>query len=386
MDEELSLRLQDEEWVKLAALDHSDAFHVKDSGDDLEEKEPAPEAESTALDEYEGQDYDGENDDYADVFKDEKGFNSLIRRQAKLNSHRGAFAGKVRIDLGRNGGGAHEGMFDEDTQRVLQKLVRKELLSAVRTRIYTGREADMYHSVGLDKATGQERGLALKIFKTNKGDFTKASERDPSGRKYGLDYVKKSIRRQLKIQAEREYKYLCRAGAALKHRPVTVTEEKLAHAGRGPRMPMPLILHDHILVTEFVGSDGHVAPSLADAKLNDTQLCSAYTDLLRAMRRLYQRARLVHANLSAANIRYYDGQFWITGIGHAVEVGAENHLELLTRDLGILDSFFRSSGVPAVAKRRVRLVCVNVAKEYVVTESPEQLLRRFPVLEPLLRD
>ncbi|ETO75438.1 hypothetical protein F444_08949 [Phytophthora nicotianae P1976] len=389
MDEELALRLQDEEWVRLAALEDNDAFDFEDSDDDLEEKEPAPEEQPVVHNELEKVDYDEEDGDYTDDFEDGKGFNSLresLRRQAKHDGHRGGFAAKARINLGRNGSGAHESMFDEDAQTVLRKLVRKELVTAVKTRTHTGREANVYHGVGLEKATGQERGLALKLFKTTKGDFTKASERDPTGRRYGLDYVKKSIRRHLKIQAEREYKYLCRAGAALEQGTVTETEEKLASASRGARVPKPLILRDHVLVTEFVGSNGHIAPSLEDARLDDTQLRSAYTDLLRAMRRLYQRGRLVHGHLSAASIRFYDNQCWIMGIGCAVEVGAENHLELLTRDLDSLDSFFRSSGVPAVAKRHVGLLSVDVAKEYIVTESPEQLLRRFPVLEPLLRD
>ncbi|KAG3114466.1 hypothetical protein PI124_g3967 [Phytophthora idaei] len=388
MDEELALRLQDEEWVRLAALEDSDALDLEDSEDDFEEKEPAP-AEQQMAHDYVEEDCDDEDGDYADAFENGKGFNSLresMRRQAKLQDHRGTFVAKARIDLGRNGSGAHESMFDEDTQSVLRKLVRKELVTAVRTRAHTGREANVYHGVGLDRTSGQERGLALNIFKTNKGDFTKASERDPTGRRYGLDYVKKSIRRHLKIQAEREYKYLWRAGAALEQGTVTETEEKLASTSCGARVPKPLILRDHMLVTEFVGPNGHVAPSLEDARLNDTELCRAYTDLLRAIRRLFQRARLVHGHLSAASIQYYDGQCWIMGIGRAVEVGAENHLELLTRDLDNLNSFFRSSGVPAVAKRHVGLLSVDVAKEYVVTESSEQLLRRFPVLEPLPRD
>ncbi|KAG7381998.1 hypothetical protein PHYPSEUDO_005412 [Phytophthora pseudosyringae] len=390
MDEELALRLQDEEWVRLAELEDSDAIDLEDSEDDLEDKEPTPSAHHDAQDGYEEVDCVlNDDEDYADDFEDGKGFNSLresLRRQAKADGHRSTFAAKARIDLGRNGSGAHENMFDEDTQAILRKLVRKELMTAVRTRAYSGKEAVVYHGVGLDKATGQERGLALKIFKTNKGDFTKATECDPTGRRYGLEYVRKGIRRHLKIQAEREYKYLCRAGAALELGTATETEERLASATRGARVPKPLILRAHMLVTEFVGSNGHIAPFLEDASLNGTQLCSAYTNLLRAIRRLYQRARLVHGHLSAASIRYHDGRCWIMGIGRAVEVGAESHVELLTRDLSSLASFFRSSGVSAVTKRHVGVLSVDVAKEYIVTESPEQLLRRFPVLEPLLRD
>ncbi|KAL4176725.1 hypothetical protein KRP22_001666 [Phytophthora ramorum] len=390
MDEELALRLQDEEWVQLAELEDA-AFDVDGSEDDLEEeKEPAPSVEQVNHDDHD-EDYDLHVDanDYTDEFDDGKAFNSLresMRRQTKLEGHRGTFLAKAHIDLGRNGSGAHGNVFDEDTQALLRKLLCKELVTAVKTRVHTGKDANVFHGVGLNKATGNERELALKVFKTSKGDFAKATDCDQTGRRYGLDYVKKTIRRHLKAQTEREYKYLNRASAALTMETVTEAETKQVSACGGARVPKPLILREHMLVTEFVGSGGHRAASLEDASLNGEQLRSAYTDLLRAVRRLYQRARLVHGCLSASHILYHDGQCWIMGLGHAVELSADNSTELLTRGLDNLDLFFRSRGVPAVTKRAVGLVNVDVAREYVVTESPEQLLRRFPVLEPLLRD
>ncbi|KAG6622065.1 Atypical/RIO protein Kinase [Phytophthora cinnamomi] len=389
MDEELALRLQDEEWVQLAELDAGAALDLEDSEDDFEEKEPAPvSAVQDDRDDYD-ESYDLDDDAYSDEFGDGPGFKSLresMRRQAKHEGHRGAFLAKAHIDLGRNGSGAHESMFDEQTQAVLRKLVRKELVTAVKTRVHSGREANVFHGVGLEKATGQERDLALKIFKTNKGDFTKGTECDPTGRRYGMEYVRKTIRRHLKAQSEHEYKYLSRASAALAVGTVTETESKLASAGRGARVPKPFILREHVLVTEFVGANGHLAPSLGDAKLNGEQLRSAYTDLLRAVRRLYQRARLVHGNLTEASILYYKDQCWIMNLGQAVEVGSENHATMLTRDLDNLDAFFRSCGLIAATKRQVGLLSVDVAREYVMAESPEQMLRRFPVLEPLLRE
>ncbi|KAK1934484.1 Serine/threonine-protein kinase RIO1 [Phytophthora citrophthora] len=387
MDEELALRMQDEEWVRLAALEDSDALDFDDSEGDLEEKEPVPaEVQNVQNDD---EDTDLRDDDYDEDIENGKEFNSLhesMRRQAKHEGHRGTYLAKGRIDLGRNGSGSHENMFDEDTQSVLRKLVRKELVTAVNTRAHTGREANVYHAVGLDKVNGEERGLALKVFKTNKGDFTRATACDPTGRRFGVEYVRKSIRRQLKMQAEREYKYLVRAGAALELKTVTETEEQLASASRGARVPKPLILRSHTLVTEFVGSNGHLAPSLEDAKLSSVQLSSAYIDLLRAVRQLYQRARLVHGRLSGKHIRYHNDRCWIMGIGRAVDLETENASVFLMRDLDNLNSFFRSSGIPAVSKGRVGVLSADVAKDYVMTESPDQLLRRFPVLEPLLRD
>jgi serine/threonine-protein kinase RIO1 len=389
MDEELAGRLQDEEWIQLAAHEDSDAFDFEESDEDLEEKQSAPAQQQDDRGDDNEADYDLTGESYDDDIGEGKAYNWLresMRQQAKHQGHRDTFLARSRVDLGKNGSGAHDNLLDERTQDVLRKVMRKDLVTAVKTRVHTDRESTVFHGVGLDNATGLDRELAIKVFKVNRGDFAKATECDQRGRRFGLDFVKKAMRRQLKVQAEREYKYLSRGAAALAPETVTETEAKLASAGRGARVPRTIFLREHMLATEFVGSEGHLAPSLEEAGLNGTQLRSAYTDLLRAVRQLYQRARLVHGHLSAASIRYHDGQCWIMGLGDALEASSENSAVFLTRDLDSLDSFFRSCGVPAVTKHQVGLLSVEVAKQYVLTESPEQLLRRFPVLEPLLRD
>ncbi|KAG7395504.1 hypothetical protein PHYBOEH_003644 [Phytophthora boehmeriae] len=390
MDEELARRLQDEEDLReigaadwqFVEPDDTSLLSDPQSEDEFEDKESAPADEQ-------------EDDDEAydlhlgglQLDSDHTGleFNSLresIRRHNKLGSHRSP----PHIDLGKNGGGVRERLFDERTQIILRKLVNKALVTAVKTRVHSGREANVYHGTGADTAAGRERALALKIFKCRKGDYRRFSECDESGRRHDVHFIKKSIRRQLKVRTEREYKYMSRAAAALAPEAVTETDAKLMSTGRGVRVPKPLVLREHILIAEFVGTDGYPAMTLEDAALTTSQLRSAYTDLLRAIRRLYQRARLVHGQLSTSNILFHDGQCWLMDLGHAVEVNSEKQDELLTSDLVSIDAFFRSHGVPAVAKRCIGLLDVETAKEYVVADSPEILLKRFPALEPLLRD
>ncbi|GMF50741.1 unnamed protein product [Phytophthora fragariaefolia] len=388
MDEELALRMQDEEWVQLAEVDHA-VLDLCDSEDELEEKEPPPMSEKKDYDNNDDESYGLDTDTYPDFVEDGRAFTSLresMRRQAKFEGHRGILSAKSRIDLGRNGSGAHESMFDELTQTVLRKLVHMNLVTAVKTRVQSTRDTNVFHGLGLERASEQERELALKIFKSSKGDFTKATKCDPTGRRYGMEYVRKSIQRHLKALAVREYKYLSRASAALAIGAATETGSKLALACRGVRVPKPFALRDHMLVTEFVGVDGRLAHSLVDESLNGAQLKSAYIDLLRAVRHLYQRARLVHGHLTASSILYHNGQCWIVDFDQAVDVGSEKYAEMLTQDLDNIELFFRSCGVPAATKRQVGLLGVDVARQYILTESPEQLLRRFPVLEPLLRD
>lgn len=72
--------------------------------------------------------------------------------------------------------------------------------------------------------------------------------------------------------------------------------------------PAVVALKQHVLVMEFVGKDGVAAPRLKDAGLPTPALRESYTELLVLMRRLYQDARLVHADLSEYNLLVHDGK------------------------------------------------------------------------------
>ncbi len=64
-------------------------------------------------------------------------------------------------------------------------------------------------------------------------------------------------------------------------------------------------LRMHVLVMEFVGEDAVAAPRLRDAGLPLERLRSAYTEMVLIVRNLYQRCKLVHADLSEYNILYH---------------------------------------------------------------------------------
>ena len=97
-------------------------------------------------------------------------------------------------------------------------------------------------------------------------------------------YCKSNPRKMVKTWAEKEMRNLARLRAA------------------GIPAPAPLLLRLHVLVMEFIGSDGVAAPRLKDAGLPLAKLCSAYYQLVRIVRQLYQQCRLVHCDLSEYNI------------------------------------------------------------------------------------
>ena len=60
---------------------------------------------------------------------------------------------------------------------------------------------------------------------------------------------------------------------------------------------------------EFVGSNGWPAPLLKDVKLSESKARELYLSAINIVRDIYQKALLVHADLSEFNILFNDGEF-----------------------------------------------------------------------------
>ena len=75
----------------------------------------------------------------------------------------------------------------------------------------------------------------------------------------------------------------------------------------GVKVPRAVALKKHVLVMEFIGSDGQPAPKLKDALLSTAEWEIAYEETLQTMRTLYSDCHLVHADLSEYNILWHEG-------------------------------------------------------------------------------
>ena len=58
------------------------------------------------------------------------------------------------------------------------------------------------------------------------------------------------------------------------------------------------------------------------------------------IRRLYQRCKLVHADLSEYNLLYHQGEVWIIDVSQSVEHDHPMALDFLRRDCSIISDFF----------------------------------------------
>ena len=69
--------------------------------------------------------------------------------------------------------------------------------------------------------------------------------------------------------------------------------------------PKPHLLKGHVLLMEFMGSEGWPAPQLKDVSLEPEEAQKLYEQLIFIMRSLYRNCRLVHADLSEYNLMYF---------------------------------------------------------------------------------
>lgn len=122
----------------------------------------------------------------------------------------------------------------------------------------------------------------------------------------------------------------------------------------GVPCPDVVIMKKHILVMSYIGK-GHdnPAPKLKDAILTQAEMICAYEEVVDIMKTMYDKARLVHADLSEFNILWHEGRCVVIDLAQAVEPLHPAALEFLMRDCHNITNFFEKNGVPVKSKEKL---------------------------------
>lgn len=205
---------------------------------------------------------------------------------------------------------------DEETLGVLYRLSSRRVVAAYGGPVKTGKEAHVFHALG---PKGEE--LAVKIYRSATGEFRHMEEHlagDPRFKSH-----RRNRRDVVRLWASREFKNL-----------------ELAH-GAGVLVPKPVALEKNVIVMEFIGVDGILAPTLKEVArdLTDMEALASLDGAVENARRLYHRAGLVHGDLSEYNMLYFDGPVFID-FGQAVLKAHPRAPELLRRDATQVARFF----------------------------------------------
>jgi len=212
-----------------------------------------------------------------------------------------------------------EEVFDRSTLMIIYDFMNKGIIDEIHGVQSAGKEARVYW--GKDK---QGNELAIKIYLTVSAEFKKGMlkyiEGDPR-----FKHVKRGTRSLISAWAQKEYRNLEQATAAR------------------VRVPKPIAVKNNVLIMEFIGENGDVAPSLKE--LPPKNPAKIYQTIIGYLKRLYGKAELVHGDLSEYNIMVYKGKPILFDVAQAVSLEHPMADFLMRRDLTNLNKFFSRLGV-----------------------------------------
>lgn len=214
-----------------------------------------------------------------------------------------------------------EEVFDKSTLMTVYSLLNRGIIERIFGIVKSGKESRVYR--GIDPE-GKE--IALKIYLTVAVEFKRMLPYIAGDPRF--KNIRRSKRSLIYAWARKEYKNLQRASIA------------------GIRVPKPIHVEKNVLIMEFIGKDGIPVPTLRDkAPKSLSEANNMYKAILDDVRTLYQKAGLVHGDLSEYNVMNSDGTHVIFDMSQAVRVEHPSSQEFLLRDLKNLNYFFSKFGV-----------------------------------------
>jgi len=239
----------------------------------------------------------------------EADFEALLRRLERRKSERLEKDSETYKIMAR--------VFDSSTLLTLYHLINRGVLDVFYGVVSVGKEANIF--CALDK---QGNYIAVKIYRIATSDFKNMHRYlagDPRVKR-----VPRERRDLVYVWTSREFKNLQRAYEA------------------GVPVPRPIDFEKNVLVMEFVGEEGVPYPRMKDTPPRAPK--RTFEKLFDAVKTLYQKAELVHSDLSEYNVMLTPDPVLIDfsmGTDCANPMGEE----LLMRDIENLSRYFRKIGV-----------------------------------------
>ncbi|UCG00558.1 MAG: serine protein kinase RIO [Candidatus Heimdallarchaeota archaeon] len=217
-----------------------------------------------------------------------------------------------------------DAVIDLNTAKQLKRLQTRGFLSSITGTIASGKEAGVFlaelGSEGKEycNAYSITSPIVVKIFRTSTLNFKRIVRYIHGDRRF-RKYSKKT-RQIIYLWAEKEYSNLERSSLA------------------GIYVPKPILIKNNILLMELLGKDGEPYPLLKYTPEAITQ--QTLNQILSQTKLLFQRAGLVHADLSPFNILFGENTPYFIDMSQSVVVTHPKAFEFLMRDLKNILSFF----------------------------------------------
>ncbi|MFW5895580.1 MAG: serine protein kinase RIO [archaeon] len=212
-----------------------------------------------------------------------------------------------------------DSVFDERTLFELRKLLKNGPLDQIEGIISAGKEANVYLGYDLD-----DNEVAIKIYKIDRNTSKWMRNYilgDPRFKK-----IPKNISKVIYLWGRKEFKNLKRC------------------AKYNLSVPKPIKIKSNILIMEYIGFGPIPAPKLKDIERvrNPEDLLNV---IMNFIKNLFQKAKLVHGDLSEYNILYHNQKPVIIDISQAVSIDHPKSERYLVRDIKNIFNYFKKIGV-----------------------------------------
>jgi RIO kinase 1 len=211
-------------------------------------------------------------------------------------------------------------VFDMRTLMVLNSMISDGVFKYLRSPFASGKESKLY--LALDN---NDKFLAIKIYLTVSAEFKKRLQYIAGDPRFSN--IKQGSQNLIATWAKKEFRNLKTAYEA------------------GVNVPSPYQVRRNVLAMEFMGdSEGNPYLNLVDA---DPITSEDYDDVIEETAKLYNKANLVHADLSQYNI-FKDvdhARIILFDFGSSIDIKHPKSKEFLTRDIVNINNFFAKHGV-----------------------------------------
>jgi RIO kinase 1 len=219
-----------------------------------------------------------------------------------------------------------DNVFDMPTVMTINELRRDGIIQYIETSLAAGKESKVYLAVAPDSSL-----RIVKIYLIVSAEFKKRMQYIAGDPRFSD--IKRGSRSLIMTWARKEFKNMHTAHAA------------------GVRVPLPIAVKKNVLVMEFVAdSEGNPMPALINTEeitLND------YQQVIEQMTMLYQKAKLVHADLSEYNIFKTNLGIMLFDFGSAIDIQQPNSKQFLFRDVSNINRFFEKRGIEVLPTAQV---------------------------------
>ena len=215
-----------------------------------------------------------------------------------------------------------EEVFDQTTRMVVFDLMNSGLIYELNGVVSSGKEARVYWGT-----TKEGTDLAVKIYLTSSAEFKRGMHKYIEGDPRFKD-IKHDTRSLIAVWAQKEFRNLGEAYAAK------------------VRVPKPIAVKSNVVVMEFIGEKGASAPSMKEQAPNNPE--KVYKVIVTYLKRLYQKAKIVHGDLSEYNIMIWKNKPVVFDVSQSVSIQHPLADFMLRRDLANVNRYFRRLNVKII--------------------------------------